>query len=392
MRRIATSKYAGEYAGECTRESPYGSAGLPMPRPDSKVECLQSGSSISFVESTMVRLQHKSITRDPLVVVVTGASAGLGRAIAHEFAKEGARIGLISRDQQSLRTTAQEVYDRGGTALVLPADVSDEDAVEQAAARVERELGAIDIWINNAMISVFSPIKETEAREFRRVTEVNYLGYVHGTLAALRRMLPRDRGRIIQVGSALAVRSIPLQAAYCATKHAIIGFTDSLRCELYHDHSHVKVSVVQMPAMNTPQFTWVKSRMPNLPQPVPPIYEPEVGARVVRYAALCRSPRREYWVAGSTVRAILGQKIIPGLLDRYLGKTGYNAQQRSHKDSPDRPDNLWQPVPTTLGAHGPFDRKTHDSSLQVELNLRRGWIALACGVIGAVLCTKYLAS
>jgi NAD(P)-dependent dehydrogenase (short-subunit alcohol dehydrogenase family) len=345
-----------------------------------------------MTESTMTKHQHRSAKRDQLVVVVTGASAGLGRAIAHEFATQGARIGLISRDEQALRATAQEVYDRGGTALILPADVSDEDAVEQAAARVERELGPVDVWINNAMISVFSPVKETEAREFRRVTEVNYLGYVHGTLAALRRMLPRDRGRIIQVGSALAVRSIPLQAAYCATKHAIVGFTDSLRCELYHDHSNVKVSVVQMPAMNTPQFTWVKSRMPNLPQPVPPIYEPEVGARVVRHAALCRSPRREYWVAGSTVRAILGQKIIPGLLDRYLGKTAYKAQQRSQRDSSDRPDNLWQPVPTTLGAHGPFDRETHDSSLQVELNLRRGWIALACGVIGAALCTKYFAS
>jgi NAD(P)-dependent dehydrogenase (short-subunit alcohol dehydrogenase family) len=340
----------------------------------------------------MAKRLHRSITRDQLVVVVTGASAGLGRAIAHEFAKEGARLGLIARDEQALRATAQEVYELGGTALLLPADVSDEGAVEEAARRVEQELGPIDVWVNNAMISVFSPIKETEAHEFRRVTEVNYLGYVHGTLAALRRMLPRDRGRIIQIGSALAVRSIPLQAAYCATKHAIVGFTDSLRCELYHDHSQVKVSVIHMPAMNTPQFTWVKSRMPNLPQPVPPIYEPEVGARVVRHAALCRSPRREYWVAGSTVRAILGQKFLPGLLDRYLGKTGYKAQQRNQKDSPDRLNNLWHPVPTTLGAHGPFDWETRDSSVQVEISLHRGWIALACGVIGIAICTKYLAA
>lgn len=335
---------------------------------------------------------RKSASADGLVVVVTGASAGLGRAVAHEFARKGARVGLIARDELALRETAQEVYDFGGTPLILPADVSDEDAVERAAARVEVELGPIDAWVNDAMISVFSPIKETEAREFRRVTEVNYLGYVHGTLAALRRMLPRDRGRIIQIGSALAVRSIPLQAAYCATKHAIVGFTDSLRCELYHDRSKVKVSVVHMPAMNTPQFTWVKSRMPNLPQPVPPIYEPEVGARVVRHAVLCRSPRREYWVGGSTVQAILGQKLIPGLLDRYLGKTGYKAQQRPLKDSPDRPNNLWQPVPTTLGAHGPFDWETRGSSLQVELNLHRGWIALACGVIATAICAKYLAS
>jgi NAD(P)-dependent dehydrogenase (short-subunit alcohol dehydrogenase family) len=299
---------------------------------------------------------------------------------------------LISRDEQALYATAQEIYELGGTALPLPADVSDENAVEEAAARAERELGPIDIWVNNAMVSVFSPIKETEASEFRRVTEVNYLGYVHGTLAALRRMLPRNHGRIIQIGSALAVRSIPLQAAYCATKHAIVGFTDSLRCELYHDRSQVKVSVVHMPAMNTPQFTWVKSRMPNLPQPVPPIYEPEVGARVVRHAALCRSPRREYWVGGSTVQAILGQKIIPGLLDRYLGKTGYKAQQRDQKDSPDRPNNLWQPIPTTLGAHGPFEWETHDTSMQVQLSLHRGWIALACGVAAAAIFTKYLAS
>lgn len=340
----------------------------------------------------MAERQHRSMAGDPLVVVVTGASAGLGRAVAHAFAREGARIGLISRDEQALHATAQEVYELGGTALLLPADVSNEDAIEEAAARVERELGPIDVWVNNAMISVFSPIKETEAREFRRVTEVNYLGYVHGTLAALRRMLPRDRGRIIQIGSALAVRSIPLQAAYCATKHAIVGFTDSLRCELYHDHSQVKVSVVHMPAMNTPQFTWVKSRMPNLPQPVPPIYEPEVGARVVHHAALCRSPRREYWVGASTVCVILGQKFFPGLADRYLGKTGYKAQQRNQKDSPDRPNNLWQPVPTSLGAHGPFDRETHDSSVQVDLDLHRGWIALACGIVAAGICIKYLAT
>lgn len=335
---------------------------------------------------------HTSAKKRDLVVVVTGASAGLGRAIVHEFAREGAHLGLIARDEQALGETAKEVHGLGGTPLVLPVDVSEAESVEQAAARTEREFGPIDVWVNNAMVSVFSPVKETEAREFRRVTEVNYLGYVYGTLAALRHMLPRDHGRIIQVGSALAVRSIPLQAAYCATKHAIVGFTDSLRCELYHDRSNVKVSVVHMPAMNTPQFTWVKSRMPNLPQPVPPIFEPEVGARVVRDAALCNSPRREYWVGASTVRAIVGQKFIPGLLDRYLGKTGYKAQQRKQADSPDRPNNLWQPVPTTLGAHGPFDWETHDSSIQVELDLRRGWIALACSVIAAGICAKYFVS
>lgn len=323
-----------------------------------------------------------------LTVVITGASAGLGRAVTHEFGKIGARIGLISRDHAALEATAAEVERFGGTAATYAADVSDDGAVEMAAAYFEERLRPIDIWVNNAMVSVFSPIKEMEAAEFRRVTEVNYLGYVHGTLAALRRMLPRNRGRIIQVGSALAVRSIPLQSAYCATKHAIVGFTDSLRCELYHDKSDVKAIVVHMPAMNTPQFTWVKSRLPNLPQPVPPIYEPEVGAKVIVHAACTSSPRREYWVGGSTVKAIVGQKLFPGLLDYYLGKTGYKAQQREDPDSPDRQDNVWHPVSTTLGAHGPFDRKSRSFSLEAEVSKHRGWFVLGCGLLGAALCAK----
>ncbi len=325
-----------------------------------------------------------------LNVVITGASAGLGRAMAREFGKANARVGLISRDLAALEATAAEVESLGGTAATYAADVSDDQAVEAAAASFEERLGPIDVWVNNAMVSVFSPIKEMEAAEFRRVTEVNYLGYVHGTLAALRRMLPRNRGRIIQVGSALAVRSIPLQAAYCATKHAIVGFTDSLRCELYHDNSEVKAIVVHMPAMNTPQFTWVKSRLPRLPQPVPPIYNPEVGARVVLHAALASSPRREYWVGGSTVKAILGQKFIPGILDFYLGKTGYKAQQRKELDSPDRPDNVWHPVPTTLGAHGPFDKRSRPFSLEAQVSKHRGWVVLGCGVVGAAIGAKKL--
>src|SRR5215472_11069765 len=278
------------------------------------------------------KMQHT--TSAPSTVIVTGASAGLGRAIAHEFGRAGARVGLISRDLPALEATAVEVENLGGTAATYAADVSDDGAVEAAAASFEERLGPIDVWVNNAMVSVFSPIKEMDAKEYRRVTEVNYLGYVHGTLSALHRMLPRDRGRIIQVGSALAMRSIPLQSAYCATKHAIVGFTDSLRCELYHDNSNVKVVVVHMPAMNTPQFTWVKSRLPRMPQPVPPIYEPEVGARMVVHAALVDCPRREYWVGGSTVKAILGQKTVPGLLDKYLGKNGYESQQRDIEDPP----------------------------------------------------------
>jgi NAD(P)-dependent dehydrogenase (short-subunit alcohol dehydrogenase family) len=328
--------------------------------------------------------------RGSLNVVVTGASAGLGRAMAHEFAKTGARVGLISRDLPALEATAAEVDKLGGVGATYAADVGDDQAIEAAAASFEERLGPIDVWVNNAMVSVFSPIKEMEAAEFRRVTEVNYLGYVHGTLAALRRMLPRNSGRIIQVGSALAMRSIPLQAAYCATKHAIVGFTDSLRCELYHDKSAVKAIVVHMPAMNTPQFTWVKSRLPNLPQPVPPIYEPEVGARVIVHAALTSSPRREYWVGGSTVKAIIGQKFFPGLLDVYLGKTGYKAQQREEPDSPDRPNNVWHPVPTTLGAHGPFDGQSRSFSLEAEVSKHRGWFVLGCGVLAAAFFAKKL--
>jgi len=328
--------------------------------------------------------------RERCNVVITGASAGLGRAIAYEFGETGARVGLISRDLPALEATAAEVEKLGGVAATYAADVSDDQAIEAAAASFEERLGPIDVWVNNAMVSVFSPIREMEAAEFRRVTEVNYLGYVHGTLAALRRMLLRNRGRIIQVGSALAVRSIPLQAAYCATKHAIVGFTDSLRCELYHDKSAVKAIVVHMPAMNTPQFTWVKSRLPNLPQPVPPIYEPGVGAKVIVHAAFTSSPRREYWVGGSTVKAIVGQKFFPGLLDVYLGKTGYKAQQREESDSPDRPNNVWHPVSTTLGVHGPFDGKSRKFSLEAEVSKHRGWFVFGCGLLGAALCARKL--
>lgn len=319
----------------------------------------------------------------PPTVVITGASAGLGRAIAHELARKGARVGLIARDEDALQKTAEEVEELGGEAMVQALDVSDDGAVEAAASAIEERFGPIDVWVNNAMVSVFSPVKEMEAKEYRRVSEVNYLGCVHGTLAALRRMLPRDGGRILQIGSALAFRSIPLQSAYCATKHAIVGFTDSLRCELVHDKSAVSVSVIHMPAMNTPQFTWVKSRLPKRPQPVPPIYEPEVGARVVVHAAYAAHPRREYWVGGSTVKAIVGQKFIPGLLDEYLGKTGYGAQQQEAPDSPDRPNNLWQPVSNSCGARGPFTDRSRPFSLEAQVSKHRGWFALGVGLLGA---------
>ncbi|MEO6964565.1 MAG: SDR family oxidoreductase [Acidobacteriaceae bacterium] len=311
------------------------------------------------------------------VVMVTGASAGLGRSIAHEFAKQGACIGLIARNREALEACSEEVQQLGGEALVLPLDVSDAASVEHAATRLEEAFGPIDVWVNNAMTSVFSPVKKMIPEEYKRVTEVSYLGYVYGTLSALRRMLPRDRGTIIQVGSALAVRSIPLQSAYCGAKHAIIGFTDSLRCELYHDKSNVQLTVVQMPAMNTTQFTWVKSRLPDKPQPVPPIFQPEVAARVVVYAAGVDRPRREYWVGSPTVQAIVGQMFVPSLLDRYLGDTGYEAQQTDVLDDPDRLDNLWDYVPGRHGAHGPFNKEAHFFSPQVFMDLHHNWFVAA---------------
>jgi len=324
------------------------------------------------------------------VVVITGASAGLGRAIAHEFATAGMAVGLISRDRLALEATAAEVDRLGGRAASFVADVSESAAVESAAAFFEEQLGPIDIWVNNAMVSVFSPIAQMNAQDFRRVTEVNYLGYVHGTLSALKRMLPRNRGCIIQVGSALAYRSIPLQSAYCATKHAIVGFTDSLRCELLHDKSDVKVSVVHMPAMNTPQFTWVKNHLGRKPQPVPPIYQPEVGARMVAHAALTRSPHREYWVGGSTVKAIVAQKFIPGLLDRYLARNGYESQLLDAPDPPDRPNNLCQAVNSGYGAHGPFDSRSLPFSLEATVTRNFCRIAAACGFVAGIIAVKKL--
>ena len=309
------------------------------------------------------------------VVVITGASAGVGRATVREFAKRGASIGLIARGRDGLQAAKREVAELGGRALVLPCDVADAAALDAAADRVERELGPIDIWINNAMLSVFSPIKEMQPDEYRRVTDVTYLGVVYGTLAALKRMLPRDRGAILQVGSALAYRSIPLQSAYCGAKHAIVGFTDSLRCELIHEKSNVNVTIAHLPAVNTPQFEWSKSRMPRHPQPVPPIFQPEVIARGIYYAA--HAKRREFWIGLPTVVAINGQKIAPGLADRYLGETGYDAQMTDKLVSPNRPNNLWEPLSGDHGAHGRFDSQARNSSWQLRLNMHRG-LAAAC--------------
>jgi len=313
------------------------------------------------------------------VVVITGASAGVGRATVREFARHGFSIGLVARGRDGLQSARREVEALGGRALVLPTDVADPEQVENAAAQVEIELGPIDVWINNAMASVFSPIKKMTAADFKRVTEVTYLGYVYGTLAALKRMLPRDRGTIVHVGSALAYRSIPLQAAYCAAKHAVLGFHASLRTELLHDKSNVHTTMVQMPALNTPQFGWVKSRLPHRAQPVPPIYQPEVAARAIYYAAH-HPRRREYYAGWSTVKAIVGNKLIPSLLDKYLARTGYQAQQHDGPENPDRPNNLWEPLPGDYGAHGTFDDRAHAYSAEAWAETHPKWVAVVAGL------------
>jgi NAD(P)-dependent dehydrogenase (short-subunit alcohol dehydrogenase family) len=325
-------------------------------------------------------------TRPPEVIVVTGASAGLGRAIVRAFAREGAHIGLLARGRDGLEGARRDVEDLGGKALVNSVDVADAEGVERAAEVVEQEFGPIDIWINNAMVSVFSPVKKMIAEEYKRVTEVTYLGVVYGTLAALKRMLPRDRGVIVQVGSALAYRGIPLQSAYCAAKHAIQGFNDSLRSELIHDKSNVRVTMVQLPAMNTPQFSWVKSRLPRKPQPVPPIYQPEIGADAVLFAA--HNDRREMYVGYPTVEAILGDKIAPGFADWYLARNGYDAQQTDEAVESDRRDNLWEAVPGDHGAHGTFGDLASASSPQLWVSKNKNWLALAgAGLAGVVLGT-----
>jgi len=305
----------------------------------------------------------------PEVVMITGASAGIGRATARAFARRGAFIGLLARDRDRLETTRAEVEELGGKGLVLVADVADETAMEDAARQLEDACGPIDIWINNAMASVFSPIVEMQPEEYRRVTDVTYLGYVWGTLAALRRMRPRNRGVIVQVGSALAYRGIPLQSAYCAAKHAIQGFTDSLRSELIHDKINIHVCQVEMPAVNTPQFSWVRSRLPNKAEPVPPMFQPEVAADAIVFAATHR--RREIYVGFPTVKAIVANKIAAGLLDRFLARFGYKSQQTDKPEDPYRPDNLFHPVPGDFGAHGNFDDRAKRFSLQLWLDKHR---------------------
>ena len=314
--------------------------------------------------------------------MITGASAGVGRAVVQAYARRGASIGLLARGRAGLEGAAREVEEAGGRALILQGDVADPDHVEAAASKLEETFGPIDVWINNAMASVFSPVIEMEVDEYKRVTEVTYLGVVYGTLAALRRMKPRDHGVIVQVGSALAYRGIPLQSAYCAAKHAVEGFCDSLRSELLHDGSRVHVTMVHLPALNTPQFDWVKSRLRGRAQPVPPIFQPEVAADSILWAA--DHPRREYFVAFPTVEAIIGDRIAAGLGDRYLAHVGYDAQQTSEPEDPNRPHNLWMPVHAArdFGAHGRFDTAARSSSWEVVVSKhRRAFVAAAALVV-----------
>jgi len=330
------------------------------------------------------------------VVVVTGASGGVGRAVASRFGARGDRVALLARGQAGLAGAVDDVHHAGGEAMMLPVDVADHAAVDAAAAKVEAGFGPIDVWVNVAFSSVFAPFVEVEPEEFRRVTEVTYLGYVYGTRAALSRMLPRDRGTIVQVGSALAYRGIPLQSAYCGAKHAIQGFHESLRCELLHTRSGVHATMVQLPAVNTPQFTWLRSRLRRHAQPVPPIYQPEVAAAAVVYAA-DHPRRREYWVGGSTVATLLANAIAPGLLDRYLAWTGYRSQQTGQPHDPRASGNLWRPADDVdgqdFGAHGEFDASANPRSWQLWASQHHGVLAggvgaLVLGMIGQAIARR----
>jgi short-subunit dehydrogenase len=309
------------------------------------------------------------------VAAVTGAGAGLGRAITRALAAEGWAVGLIGRNRDGLEATAAEVGRLGAKALVVPADVADATAVEAAVERIELELGPIDVWVNNAMVTVFSPIDRITPEEFKRVTEVTYLGTVHGTMAALRRMRARGRGTIVQVGSALAYRSIPLQAAYCGAKAAVRGFTDSLRSELIHEGSAVRITMVQMPALNTPQFDWARNKLPRRVQPVPPIFDPEIGARAVLLAL--KSTRREIWVGWPTIRAVLANRIAPGLLDRLAAHTAWGGQMGDAPADPEAPDNLFSPLPGDRGADGRFGRQAQAWSPALWVSAHRGTLAFA---------------
>jgi short-subunit dehydrogenase len=317
------------------------------------------------------------------VVVITGASAGVGRATACEFARRGADIALLARGRERLEAAAREVEELGGRALVLPVDVADASAVEAAAARIEGELGAIDVWVNNAFAGMFARFVDMTPEEFERVTQVTYFGQVNGTRAALRRMIQRDRGAVVLVGSVLAYRGIPLQSAYCGAKHALQGFQDSIRAELIHDRSRVHVTMVQLPALNTPQFDWIRKRVPGAPRPVGPVYQPEIAARAIWFAAHGR--RKEILVGGPAVKAIVGDKLASPMLDYYLARTAVEGQSDRSVPGIERPGNLFAPAPGDPGAHGRFDRQARARSPQLWTTMHRGWITAAGLAMAAAL-------
>lgn len=318
--------------------------------------------------------------------MVTGASAGVGRATARRFGELGWDVGLLARGHDGLDAAVDDIVAAGGRALAVPTDVSNAEEVEAAAEEIERRLGPIDVWVNNAMVSVFAEFIDIEPDEFEQVTRVTYLGYANGTRSALRRMLPRDRGVVVQVGSALAERSIPLQSAYCAAKHAIEGLTESVRVELLHKGSKVRIPLVQLPAVNTPQFDWSLSKMPRKPMPVPPIYQPEVVANAIVHAAI--HPRKEMWVGGRNSLGIMANRLVPGLLDHYLARIGYKAQMTAEPDSGDRASNLWKALPGDHGAHGRFDDRAHAVSPQVWLAEHRGVVTAALVAAGFLLARR----
>ncbi len=330
--------------------------------------------------------RNRRTNRETPIVVITGAGAGVGRATVRQFAKNGARLGLIGRDQARLEHAANEVRDLGSEAVIALADVADADQVEAAAVRIEAALGPIDIWINNAMATIYSPFHDIAAKDYKRATEVTYLGAVYGTMAALKRMRANDNGVIIQVGSALAYRSIPLQAPYCGAKFAIRGFTDALRSELLHDRSKIRITMVHMPALNTPQFDWGKNQMPTRPQPVPPIFEPEMAAKAIFWAS--HHKRREVYVGWSTWKVIWANKLIPGFIDRYLARTGYEGQQSGEPADPSNPNNLWQPVEGDFAAHGRFDKCAKPGTAQLWLTLYREPVTLALLAAGLWACWR----
>lgn len=308
-----------------------------------------------------------------MVVVVTGASAGIGRAVALEFGRRGARVALLARNEARLAAVSEELKKLGTEGMVVPIDVADAAQVEAAADRIERELGPIEVWVNNAMVTIVDPVEAMRPEDFRRVSDVTYHGTVWGTLAALKRMRSRDRGSIVQVGSALAYRSIPLQSAYCGAKSAVRGFTDSVRTELIHGKSGVAITMVELPGVNTPQFDWCQTSMPHKPQPLGKVYQPEVIGRAIVWAA--SGHRREIFPTLSAAMVIWGQKLAPGLLDRYLADKAWEGQQSQERVGPSRPSNLWQSVDGDHGAHGRFDERAKSSSTSLWINQNRSWVA-----------------